>query len=211
MFRFGQMSSSDAPPSLADRLVTACANGDIPSAEAAVADGASVNEEGKPPVPAWAGPTLPLKATRHVHVVVWLLSHGADPNGDRVMEYGACSRTAEILQLLIDAGGDVNRDSGGWPPLLWATGSDCEDNVRVLLAQPCLDLDIEYDGNTPEQCARDHFSPVLAELIAHEVSVVRSASSQRVLAFTWCLRLPRLVGRGRDELRWYDHRLLVAL
>ena len=31
-------------PSLADRLVTACATGDLPSAKAAVADGVSVNE-----------------------------------------------------------------------------------------------------------------------------------------------------------------------
>ena len=43
------MSSSDDEyaPSLADRLATACANGDLPSANAAVADGASVNAEGR--------------------------------------------------------------------------------------------------------------------------------------------------------------------
>ena len=50
-------------------------------------------------------------------MVVWLLTHGADPNGDRVMWNGAFYRTAATLQLLIDAGGDVNgegREEEGW-------------------------------------------------------------------------------------------------
>ena len=165
------MSSSAASPSLADRLATACYNGDLPSAKAAVADGASVNEKGK--TPGWRFWGLPLAAAvwkQHHDVVVWLLCHGADPNGDVVMFYGAFNSTAAILQLLIDAGGDVNRESGGVPPLSAVPGRNSEDKVRVLLAQPSLDLTITYNGKTPEQHARDCGRPAVAAMIAREVS-----------------------------------------
>ena len=75
---------------LADRLVAACHNGDLPSAKAAVADGASVNEEGE--ALGWFDSIPPLEAAvyrEHHDVVVWLLSHGADPNRDNVVPVGA--------------------------------------------------------------------------------------------------------------------------
>ena len=66
------MSSSDDEyaPSLADRLATACFHGDLPAANAAVADGASVNEKGRTP---GFGTGLPLAAAllnKHHDVVV---------------------------------------------------------------------------------------------------------------------------------------------
>ena len=151
--------------------MTACWSGDLPSVNAAVADGASVNEKGTPL--GW-GTVLPLAAAawlQHHDVVLWLLSHGADPNGDKVMYDGACNSTAAILQLLIDAGGDVNREWKGLAPLFPAVwpGSR-EDNMRVLLAQPSLDFTIEYRGETPEQYARNRSRPELADMMAHEVS-----------------------------------------
>ena len=159
-------------PSLADRLVTACFSGDLPSAAAAVAEGASVNEKG---VEQQSGMVqLPLTTAvdnKHLDVVVWLLSSGADSNGENVMYYGASTSTADILQLLIDAGGNVNRNCGGWPPLdaaLW--GLNYEDNVQVLLGQPSLDVLVNYKGKTPEQYARDYRLPALADVIAQEVS-----------------------------------------
>ena len=99
-------SSSAASPSLTGRLVTACTTGDLPSVRAAVADGASVNEPGS--VEGVYDAVLPLTAAverKHHDVVVWLLSHGADPNGDKVLYYTATASTPAILQLLIDAGG----------------------------------------------------------------------------------------------------------
>ena len=163
-------SGDEYAPSLADRLVAACWSGNFAAAKAAVAGGASVNEEGKKIT------SLPLTAAvswkRH-DLVVWLLSHGADPNGGDVMWYGARSGTTAILQLLIDAGGDVNR----WgilagPPLFPAVwGRNSEDNVRVLLTQPCLDFTIKYNGNTPEDFARTYGTPAVADMIAQEVSV----------------------------------------
>ena len=164
------MSSSGA--SLAARLATACENGDLPSAKAAFADGASVNEKGE--VARWYGKVLPLVAAvfdTHHDVVVWLLSHGADPNGDDVMACGTSTSTAAILQLLMDVGGDVNRESGGPPPLFWAVDSDnSNDSVRVLLAQPWLDYAIKFEGKSPEQYARARGKPAVADMIAHEVS-----------------------------------------
>ena len=155
------------------RFVTACSDGDLSFVKAAVADGASVNEEGEDE---YGGKQLPLAAAAAVNnydVVVWLLSHGADPNGDVVMLNGAADSTAAMLQLLIDAGGDVNRESDEVPPLFGAIDgyyNDSEANVRVLLAQPSLDLSIKYEGKTPEQYACDMRRPVLANMIAQEVS-----------------------------------------
>ena len=163
--------SSGASPSLADRLTTACCHGDLPSAKAAVADGASFSEEGSGPG-GW-GRLLPLKAAvqyKHYDVVVWLLSMGADPNVGGVMFHGAYSSTAEILQLLIDAGGDVNRESGG-RPLFSAVDGGREDNLRLLLAQPSLDVFfVKLGGKPPEEYARDNDKRVLADMIAQEVS-----------------------------------------
>ena len=185
--------SSGASPSPADRLVTACASGDLPSAKAAVADGASVNGQGM--ASGW-DPVLPLESAtlgQHHDLVVWLLSHDADPNGDRVMFCGARLSTAAILQLLIDAGGDVNRESGGEPPLVSAVrGWYGEDNVPVLLAQPSLDFTVEFNGKTPEQWARDNHRPELADMIAQEVSrkglpivVCMASAADGLLALLW--------------------------
>ena len=191
-------------PSLADLLVTACYERDLPSAKAAVADGASVNEEG---TARGVGALLPLAAAvfwQHIELVVWLLSLGADPNGDMVMWQGACKSTAGILQLLIDVGGDVNRESGGRPPLFPAVeGFNSEDNVRVLLAQPSLDLTIKSDGKTPEQYARARHRLALADVIAQEVSGGRSTVPSHHSSASHCVGVA-VVYRSRDERRWYD-------
>ena len=167
------MSSSGASSSLADRLVWACANGDLPAVKAAVAAGASVNEKVKTPgvLGVAVFPLATAVRWKQHDVVVWLLSHGADPNGDGVMASGAYKSTAAFLQLLVDAGGDVNRESGGQPPLFGAVdGYNSEDKVRVVLAQPSLDCTITCYGKTPEQYARDCARPALADMIAQEVS-----------------------------------------
>ena len=148
-------------------------------------------------------------------MVVWLLSHGADVNGDRLMYYGAYYSTAAMLQLLIDAGGDVNRKSVGQPPLFWAVGYS-EDKVRVLLAQPSLDLTIKHDGKTPERYALGWDRPALAEMVTQEVSGkelpallgLRGAACGDGV----CVAMLWLADRERDERRWYDHcffRLIV--
>ena len=206
------MSSSDEEhsPSLADRLVTACDMGDLPSAKAAIADGASVNAWGS--APGWDDPDLPLRvavAMEHHDVVVLLLSHGADPNGDHVMYSAVGWSTAGILQLLIDAGGNVNRKSYGQPPLFTAAvGDHSEDSMRVLLAQPSLHLTLTYDGKSSQQYARDKGKPALADMIAQEVSG-RAGCMVSLESHSIHGGGVAVAGRWRGERRWYDHCLVV--
>ena len=90
------------------------------------------------------------------------------------MYHAVCNSTPAILQLLIDAGADVNRESGSVldvrPPLMWATAVKAEDCVRLLLAHPATDVTAAYKGRTAEQVARDRYYPALGDLIAHEAS-----------------------------------------
>ena len=161
--------SSGACLSLPDRLVTACFRGDVR---------ASVNDRGS--VPGWyLGVVPPLAAavaTERLDVAVWLLSHRADPNGFKVMYYCTTVSTAAILQLLIDAGGDVNQNnqslacSGRGPLLEHAIDVEKVANVKVLLAHPSLDLTRKLDGKTPDQFALEDGKPALADVIAREVS-----------------------------------------
>ena len=199
-----------------DRLVTACENGYLPSAIAAVEEGASVNDKGTNPHGVTRVPLAAAVFRQHHDVVVWLLSLGADANGDDVMCWGAACSTSDILQLLIDAGGDVNRNSGGEPPLFGAVvGSfgDIECKVRVLLAQPCLDVVATRNGVTPEEYARAMGKPVLADMIAQEVSRVRvrCVTVFAVAAVLTGVFAVLRLGRSRDERHWYGTRLLNVL
>ena len=165
------MSFSLGSSALPDRLATACFRGDLPSVTAAVADGASVNERGR--TSNWSSPDLPLTAAvmqKHHDVVVWLLSHGANPNGDRVMHFAVSYSTADMLQLMIDAGGDVSRKSNGMLPLFWAMLGNFVDKLRVLLEQPSLNLAVTFGDRTAQQHARDFDKPALAGMITEEVS-----------------------------------------
>ena len=65
-----------------------------------------------------------------------------------VMYCGAYESTAAILQLLIDAGGDVNRKSVGQRPLRPVVLYNKPHKLSVLLAQPSLDLSIQFEGKT---------------------------------------------------------------
>ena len=205
------MSSLVSSPSLAYRLVTACFDGDLPSVRAAIADGASVNEAGK--ARGYNSVWLPLAAAVYYKqhaVVAWLLSNGADPNGACVMYQGASNSSPAILQALIDAGGDVNGDSAGEPPLFAAVYNKREDNVRLLLSQPSLDWTRAHAGQTPEQYARATGRPVLADMIAEEVSSPGSRCFDgTTVRFVkqWCT----MVDRSRDECRWYGGNWFVLL
>ena len=167
-------AASSSPLSAArdEQLVAACERGDLPSAKAAVALGACINGPDAGLTPSTF--MVPLAAavhSRHRDVAVWLLSQGANPNYDGVMPSGAHTSTPDILQLLIDAGGELTVGVGGTPPLFAALSFVREDNVRVLLAQPSLDLTYKYEGKTPEQYAREtHWvPPALADVVAEEV------------------------------------------
>ncbi len=113
--------------------------------------------------------------------VVALLAAGADANkkhrGGPLMVSEAAWRSAEILQLLIDAGGSVNELGDDVTPLIrlimstLAFGEDgAADRLGVLLAQPELDMDAKCDGKTAEQIAVEaNYALELAAMIAKEI------------------------------------------
>ena len=157
---------------LADRLVAACSRGDLLSVQAAVADGASVNEKGETPGDLHTyRPLTQAVMCRHDDVVVWLLAQGADPSGDGVLEVCAC-RSPKTLQLLVDAGGDVNVKTGAvqQTPLFSAVYYNRVDSARILLAQPSLDFTVANYGQTTEQYLRPRSHLPVALLCAQEVS-----------------------------------------
>ena len=117
----------------------------------------------------WWRPLTAAVYRQHHDVVVWLLSHGADPNGDKVMAHGTFDSSAAILELLIDAGGDVNRESYGQSPVFIVLEANRDDSLRVLLAQPCLDFTVDYYGKSPHQYAQYLDNRALADIIAQEV------------------------------------------
>ena len=177
-FRLGRFTSQIAWMSmstacLSERLVTACLAGDLSAAKAAVADGASVHAKGA--VPDALVPRFPLHAavqSSDFDTVLWLLAQGADPNAEFVMFRAACYSTPAILQLLLDAGGDMNSCIEGVPLLFsvirWSEHESCHAAMRVLLAQPGLGLDDTPNGFTPERFAQYRGRGCCAVMIAEE-------------------------------------------
>ena len=147
--------------SAADRLVQGCRMGDLARVEAAISDGANVNElaarnrTGKDASESEVSPVWVAIKHGHYDVVVWLLSHGADP-GARIYP---CVSTPAIMQLLVDVGADLNepdfkdvRRPGRYLTwarkcyrhnvLTWAQSRHRENSMflDMLLVEPSLDL-----------------------------------------------------------------------
>ncbi len=110
-----------------------------------------------------------------------LLSVGADANAEdrrhwTSVWYGAVGGTADILQLLLHAGGRV--DNTGTDSLLITmvrcakdlecVSRDAIPRLRVLLACPELNLDVKHDGQSAEEWALKKGYRKVAAVIAHE-------------------------------------------
>ena len=152
--------------------MAACLSGDLASVRTVVEDdGASVDEVGT--APGGDAAVVPLHAavtSQNIDLVTWLLSRGASPNGDGVMRVGAGSRNPAIFQLLIDAGGSVNRASEGIPPLFEALRESNKGCLKVLLRDPWTALWCKYNTRTAVETARViHRRNDLAKLIQDEV------------------------------------------
>ena len=166
------MSVPASPKCLADRLVVACRNGDVPGARAAIADGALVNDKGM--AEGWTGKAYPMWLAvyyRNPYIVALLLSHGADTSP--VMDTAAYYGNATVLQLLIDAGGDVNQKdpSGTWLPLFGAIRRGRSDmkRAKIILSHPSADLHVLHHGQTTVQFARQYNNEPIAVALEQEV------------------------------------------
>ena len=198
--------SSYRSRSPADRLVMACLHSDLASAQEAVMDGARVNEEG---VGMLNERFTPLRAAVFVgqrNIVKWLLSQGADPNGSGVMHDGVWIEQPPTLQLLIDAGGDVNNTSGLWRPLFQVLESGQADELALLLAQPSLDFTVVDHGKTPQEYARYKGARAVADMIRDEVSGSRVLYKRpRLGSMLACSTAARcvVIGRSHDGRHGY--------
>ena len=158
------MTSTSSQAALDTQLVHACWRSDVHAVAAAIAGGANVNGKASPP--GWlstVGPLWAAVAWPNVDVATVLLSHGADPNGEGVMTAGNSHGTPDVLQLLIDAGGDVN------VPERPGSGAGI---LRVLLAEPAYDLTCSRHTTKPieREVLFGGLYPALSAMIACEVS-----------------------------------------
>jgi ankyrin repeat protein len=131
-------------------------------------------------------------------VVVALLAAGADANvrqkvcGFTPVLVAALYSTADILQLLIDSGGSVNKpnyyDSTPLMELVRNINGDVVARLQVLFACPELDLDAKCQGKTAEEWAvqKEHFG--CAAAIAEER---RRRMLWSTLRWTWIAAINR--------------------
>ena len=135
-----------------DYLVDACVFGSLRRIIAACDSGARVTRKGRTRTGEWYYPIEAAAAQPDSAVIVFLLSRGADPNGGSAMyraaAYHGCVRT---LRVLIDAGGDVNVRHTGQVAVETALTCRSLPQLRLLLAQPDVDLtrvpDSVYEGS----------------------------------------------------------------
>ena len=117
----------------------------------------------------------------HREAIAALLAAGADAN---VTDYAgatptwrcAASGTADVLQLLIDGGGDVNAADGcGESPLIALVRrgrGDGAARLAMLLSCPGLHLDAMAEGRTAEGwAAEEHRLATAAAALGPEVTV----------------------------------------
>ena len=169
-----QVASCLSPILVQDAFVAACMAKNFPEAVKLLSSGASVNAKGKTnSYPSeLVTPLAAAVESQYRPLVLHLLSLGADTNGDRVLEKAAFGDSADILQLLIDAGGDVNMASNGRAPLVNAVRGNHNRTavMTVLLAEPSLDLTItDTDRKTAEEMASTLKKPAIVAMIRVEV------------------------------------------
>ena len=163
-----------------DRLLAACQqphhdpDSVLAAVAAALADGASVNDEGAAVgmYPRETALSMAVMTDQHA-VVSYLLSRGANPSG-RPLVLACGQKSAALVQLLLTAECDVNAPVNGETPLFYAIASDieCADKVEALLGQQSLNLKATNRlGMLAEDEALALYKPHIAVRIAKEVSV----------------------------------------
>lgn len=114
--------------------------------------------------------------------VTYLLDHKADPNartGDGYTALGNAVRFGftPIATLLVERNADPNiTDLSGWTPLMYATWSDQDEMVKLLLAHGAkLDVTKEADGVTPLAIAAQNNKKKTAPLLINAGADVNHA------------------------------------
>ena len=156
-------------PELQNNFMGACYRGDLAAALACLRSGASVN--------AGSDPTLtdrPLHAavcSKHYALVLHLLAHGADVAVPGLLALATFCNAVNVVQLLIDAGADVNLadDRDRLPRVAFLRLQHCAV-FEALLSMPALDITTpDQRGRTCEEDAVEGEYAVAAVAIAKEV------------------------------------------
>ncbi len=84
-----------------------------------------------------------------------LLADGADPNGMPLIMAIQCDQP-EIVQMLVDAGVDVNLEFNGTMPLIHAVGGTHLEIARILLAAGADVNQASSSGMTPLRAAIEY-------------------------------------------------------
>ena len=103
-----------------------------------------------------------------------LLARGADvttaarnPMQVRPLHAAVAGRSAEVVELLLAHGSDVNaRQQVGYTPLMGAAASGREDLVQLLLRHGADRSLVAEDGRTAAAVARDHGHTALAAALS---------------------------------------------
>ena len=93
-------------------------------------------------------------------VIELLLKHGAKVNGEGgkvPIIQATFARRADMIELLIEAGADVNTaEANGWTALHWAAAAPDADLVRLLVARGANVRATDDHGRTPLDVARSY-------------------------------------------------------
>ena len=203
---------------LASRFVKACIRDDLVCAKELLAEGASVNDRGWGYEcdytgdnyfgrPLYAAVVYDSRSCTNHDLIAWLLLHGADPNDYGVMAVGMRYCNESLVQLLLDAGGDINRkiNSDGDRLLDWVSSTAYsgrrKQKMRVLLDQPSLRLTVRKGGEIVRRCFKksDNLDPLLEEEISRRADVSQE-QWRRAWEVAAASSLERLSDRGMQGL-----------
>jgi ankyrin repeat protein len=115
----------------------------------------------------------------HLPTVLRALRHRANPNarnrqGCTPVWFAAYRGSAAVLAALLAAGGDVNAaPTSGMRPLLslvmYGLGPDAQERMRLLLADPTLDIGATWQGLNAVEWGLERGHPALAAMVLQEV------------------------------------------
>jgi len=102
-----------------------------------------------------------------------LLTAGADlglrsknPTGNTALHAAVAGKRHELVELLIDAGADVNaQDASGWTPLNLAAHEGVVETVRLLLTNGADQTIADKNGRTPRETAEREGNTAVLELL----------------------------------------------